>query len=214
MHPSHGGLNIVQPPRNQNARNKNKLNDKCKAPMSNRVEPPRQKSSCLGTWAPCRVPLAARRHFRHRRTSDVFYPPLIRLRTIIIVCGSRTFDPSQRSSLVVCSTRSYVQERRRVPLTPHTAFPRSAEQSRPINSSSPPAASSATGTLVRQTRLRGAKIYCKLRWLYSGTTSVFHNAFSARTFPRPSKVRTRKARIVICVFLTFIFKEVSLSGPG
>ena len=67
-----------------------------------------------------------------------FYPPLIRLRTItIIVCGSRTFDPSQRSSLVVCSARSYVQERRRVPLTPHTAFPRSAEQSRPINSSSP-----------------------------------------------------------------------------
>ena len=161
--------------------------------MSNRVEPPRQKSSCLGTWAPCRVPLAARRHFRHRRTSDVFYPPLIRLRTIIIVCGSRTFDPSQRSSLVVCSARSYVQERRRVPLTPHTAFPRSAEQSRPINSSSPPAASSATGTLVRQTRLRGAKIYCKLRWLYSGSTSVFQR-FSARTFPGGGLLVTHSRR--------------------
>ena len=162
--------------------------------MSNRVEPPRQKSRCLGTWAPCRVPLAARRHFRHRRTSDVFYPPLIRLRTIIIVCGSRTFDPSQRSSLVVCSARSYVQERRRVPLTPHTAFPRSAEQSRPINSSSPPAASSATGTLVRQTRLplRGAKIYCKLRGC-TRAQPAFFNAFPQE--PSLACVLTTRGRL-------------------
>ena len=158
--------------------------------MSNRVEPPRQKSSCLGTWAPCRVPLAARRHFRHRRTSDVFYPPLIRLRTIIIVCGSRTFDPSQRSSLVVCSARSYVQERRRVPLTPHTAFPRSAEQSRPINSSSPLQPHPQPGHSLGKRACAVPKYTVN----YVGCTRAqpaFFNAFSARTFPARAAAAAR-----------------------
>ena len=64
-----------------------------------------------------------------------------------------------------------------VPLTRPSLVPPLAEQSPPTVRSPPPAASSANGTLVRQARLRGAKIYCKLRWLYSGSTSVFQRFF-------------------------------------
>ena len=60
-----------------------------------------------------------------------------------------------------------------VPLTRPPLVPPSAEQSPPIVRSPPPAASSATGTLARHARLRGAKIYCKLRWLYFGHNQRF-----------------------------------------
>ena len=64
-----------------------------------------------------------------------------------------------------------------VPLTRPSLVPPSAEQSPPIVRSPPPAASSATGTLARHARLRGAKIYCKLRWLYFGHNQRFSTLF-------------------------------------
>ena len=67
--------------------------------------------------------------------------------------------------------------RESVPLTRPSLVPPSAEQSPPIVRSPPPAALSATGTLARHARLRGAKIYCKLRWLYSGLNQRFSTLF-------------------------------------
>eukprot|EP00964_Phaeocystis_antarctica_P105313 scaffold70356_cov60-Phaeocystis_antarctica.AAC.1 len=70
-----------------------------------------------------------------------------------------------------------------VPLTRPSLVPPSAEQSPTIVRSPPPAASSATGTLARHARLRGATIYCKLRWLYSGRNQRFSTLFR-KNLPR------------------------------
>eukprot|EP00964_Phaeocystis_antarctica_P012401 scaffold6838_cov36-Phaeocystis_antarctica.AAC.3 len=77
-----------------------------------------------------------------------------------------------------------------VPLTRPSLVPPSAEQSPPTVRSPPPAASSATGTLARHARLRGAKIYVNYVGCTQGSTSVFQR-FSARTFPDVGDLRAR-----------------------
>ena len=71
-----------------------------------------------------------------------------------------------------------------VPLTRPSLVPPSAEQSPPIVRSPPPAASSATGTLARHARLRGAKIYCNYVGCTQGSTSVFQRFFR-KNLPAP-----------------------------
>ena len=80
-----------------------------------------------------------------------------------------------------------------VPLTRPSLVPPSAEQSPPIVRSPPPAASSATGTLARHARLRGAKIYCKLRWLYFGHNQRFSTLFR-KNLPRTQYLQGRLAQ--------------------